>query len=100
MWEHEFGDIQRTETLSLPPWEEVCKQNSWVFRFVDAYGDKCKIEGYYNPNLHSGFIDVVKARTGMTDLPEYNKENYTKACRLAKKLFLWEDEDINQNAKM
>lgn len=90
-WYLEFGEIQRTETLSLPSWEEVNKQNSWVFRFVDADGDRCKIEGYYNPNLRSGFIDVVKAGTGMTDLPEYNKENYIKACRLAKKLFLGEE---------
>lgn len=85
-WQLEFGNIARTETLNLPTWEEFQKQDN-IFKFIDKQGYKCKIGGYYNPAI-GGFIDVVQGGTGLTDLDEYSKENYVKACRLAKKLFL------------
>lgn len=85
-WQLEFGNIKRVETIAFPTWEEFKKQNN-IFRFIDKQGYKCKIDGYCSPYT-GGFIDVVQGGTGLTDLNEFSKENYVKACRLAKKLFM------------
>ena len=86
----EFKGIERIETLSLPSWEEMSE--SWYneFKFVGgnglAYslvvvngGDKCII---IRDNL---YLDQRFYVDGTT------KENYIKACKVAKKLFLGEE---------
>lgn len=91
-WHKEFGCIERTERLELPTWEEF-GQSEKLIRFIGKFGQKCKIEGYFNLDLHSGFIDVTENGSSQINLPEYNKENYTLACRKAKELFLGENDD-------
>lgn len=99
-WEMEFGNIQRTDTLSLPSWEEFCDckySNEFTF-FVNGFE--------YNlfatvRNKECGEPDTLiigtndlKTACGYDEIFEkaYTKENYTEACRLAKKLFLGEKE--------
>ena len=88
-WKLEFGNIQRTETLSLPTWKEFQKHCDF-FRFTDKYGNKCTIEKY--GNYGNKFIDVVQNGVGIIfPYLSYNENDYIKACRLAKKLFLGEE---------
>lgn len=89
-WHAEFGYIERTERLELPTWEEFNKSEKMV-RFIGKNGEKCKLEGYFNLNLQSGFIDVVENGSSQLSLSEYTKENYTLACRKCKELFLGEN---------
>lgn len=86
-WHAEFGRIERTESLELPTWEEFNKSEKLV-RFIGKNGEKCKLEGYFNLNLQSGFIDVVENGSSQLSLSEYTKENYIFACRKCKELFL------------
>lgn len=95
-WYREFGCIERTERLELPTWEKF-DQSEKLIRFIGKFGQKCKLEGYFNLDLEnldleSGFIDVVENGTSKLLLSEYTKENYTLACRKAKELFLGEKE--------
>lgn len=86
-WYREFGCIERTERLELPTWEEF-DQSEKLIRFIGKFGQKCKIDGYFNLDLQSGFIDVTENGSSQINLPEYTKENYILACRKAKELFL------------
>ena len=88
-WEWEFGDIERTERLELPTWEEFDKSEK-IVRFIGKNGGKCKLEGYFDLDLQNGFIDVVENGSSQLSLSEYTKENYILACRKAKELFLGE----------
>ena len=88
-WYKEFSCIERTERLELPTWEEF-DQSEKLIRFIGKFGQKCKIDGYFNLDLQSGFIDVTENGSSQINLPEYNKENYILACRKAKELFLGE----------
>lgn len=87
-WQLEFGNITRTETLKLPTWEEFCKAPNLKF---------CGAEH----NLYHFFSDlkwlwleqvVDENWTIGLYLERATKENYIKACRLAKKLFLGESD--------
>ena len=78
-WYLDFGNITRTETLSLLSWEEFFNSGkSIVFR--DAYGDIQELKQYnreiYINKQYCGFL---------------TKENYIKACEICKKLFLGEE---------
>ena len=83
-WYVEFGNIERTEKLTLPTWEEVQndleKSPDGDYFIVD--NDKVTFI-YYKSN---GFEVISNCDNyhffGST------KENYLEACRLAKKLFL------------
>lgn len=90
-WAEEFKRIPRTDYLDLPTWEEFDKSEKLV-RFIGKNGGMCKLEGYFNLDLQSGFIDVVENGSSQLSLSEYTKENYTLACRKAKQLFLGEEE--------
>ena len=86
-WYLEFGNIERTEKLTLPTWEEV--QNDLEKRpdgdYVIVDNDKVTFI-YYKSN---GFEVISNC-----DNYHYfgsTKENYIEACRLAKKLFLGEE---------
>ena len=74
-----YQDITRTETLSLPTWEEfVNSGKSIVFR--DAYGDIQEL------NQYNREININEQYCGYL-----TKENYLAACELCRKLFLGED---------
>lgn len=82
-WNLKFGDITRTETLSLPRWEEFV-DNDWV-----EFTDKC----YHSWRIfYDGNYITVSNEFGHYDF-DYNKDGYIKACELAKKLFLGEVEE-------
>lgn len=80
-WQLEFGNILRLEKLLLPTWKEFDYHGE--FNFVDAKGYEWD---FYSPDKSR--ISLVSGYDHYEF--EYSKENYIKACRLAKKLFLGE----------
>ena len=85
-WHYEFGNITRTETLTLPSWEEITNKieegkpfkmyfNNEQFLFVSRLIVKVGKYDTYDIEIEPYFCE------GTT------KENYIKACRLVKKLF-------------
>lgn len=79
----EFQNITRTETLSLPTFEEFKKFERFDFKAKDGH--------IYTIHFISGFKTL--AITGIIENKYYGeatKENYLEACKIAKKLFLGE----------
>ena len=79
----EFQNITRTETLSLPKFEELKKFERFEFKAKDGHR--------YTIHYISGFNTL--AITGIIENKYYGeatKENYLEACKIAKKLFLGE----------
>lgn len=80
-----YKRIPKTEYLDLPTWEEFKKLGEFTF-----YGfHQGKIKMFYSIS-----DDNIKIDTGIdwyVFSKKYNKENYIKACRLCKKLFLGEE---------
>ena len=92
-WKEEFGCIERTERLELPTWEEVSKDfiplkvASGQYPVVE-FGDN-SIEIIVNENKD---IQVVLWADFVGNfVAPLTKENYIKACRKAKELFLGEN---------
>jgi len=90
-WELEFGNITRTEILSLPTWEELQKDLEKLpdgeYVIVDNYRitfTYCKPSGF--DLICCDYYAYDNYNFGST------KENYIEACKLAKKLFLGEKE--------
>lgn len=94
-WYLEFGNITRTETLSLPSWEEFNKIKELYFIFYvkqyeyTIFGTVKKTEfgkcdtliiSKENHKMSCGYDEIFEA--------EYTKENYIEACEICKKLFL------------
>ena len=86
-WHKEFGNIERTERLVLPTWEEIEKD----FNAINKFGTYPVVE------FNSGYMDIFvdnysKKFIVVTAQPRkpLTKENYTVACRKAKELFLGE----------
>lgn len=82
-WELEMTAI-RTETLKMPTWEEFVGKLKRKFKFIDKYGNRCSLNGYNDEN--GGFIDICVDMHQKAEF-DYNKENYTEACKLCLKLF-------------
>ena len=78
-----YKKIERTDTLDLPTWEEFDEQK-FVW-FVDKNQKQCCL--YYINCTNKIFINV---NGYVVNIGELNKENYLKACEVAKKLFLGE----------
>ena len=79
----EFQNITRTETLSLPTFEEFKKTQ--LFSFV---GEDWNVYTIY---YLSSFKTLAIAGINRTKYyGEATKENYLEACKIAKKLFLGE----------
>lgn len=79
----EFQNITRTETLSLPTFEELKKLERFDFKAKDGH--------VYTIHFISDFKTL--AITGIIENKYYGeaaKENYLEACKIAKKLFLGE----------
>lgn len=90
-WELEFGNITRTETLSLPTWEEIEKdlKNCSDGEYVIVDDDRVTFV-YYKLKKKPKLSIIANF-----DAIEFDatKENYIEACKLAKKLFLGEVEE-------
>lgn len=76
-----YKNIERTDTLNLPTWEEFDEQK-FVW-FVDKNQRQCCL--YYLNRTDKIFINV---NGDVINIGELNKGNYLKACEVAKKLFL------------
>lgn len=88
-WYLEFGNITRTEMLTLPTWEEIEKLKSGK-PYKVYFNDK---QFFFASRL---IIEVGKYDTYGEQIEQYfcegtTKENYLEACRIAKKLFLGEE---------
>ena len=83
------ANITRTETLPFLTWEEFDNGDKLI-RFKSKNGACCKLEGYFNKDTNSGFIDVV--RNGHCLFSEdYTEENFYKAYDECVRLFKEEE---------
>lgn len=79
----EFQNITRTETLSLPTFEEF--KNTQLFSFLGKDGN------IYTIHFISGFKTLaVVGMSGNKYYGEATKENYLEVCKIARNLFLGE----------
>jgi len=92
-----YQNITRTETLSLPTWEEITTNDEYnyygtsYFEFGAGYRLIVKLP---SEDDDCEFIGIdVNGNTELYDWEEATKENYLEACRLAKKLFLGEKDE-------
>lgn len=83
-WCLEFGNITRTETLSLPTWEEFITMVSNCEDF-DFHTSKHKAVSMRVINRNYLVVESCFNRYYDNEL---TKENYIKACRVANDLFL------------
>ena len=89
-----YQNITRTETLSLPTWEEVTINDKYnyygisYFEFGDGYRLFVKLPSEDNDCEFVG-IDVNK-NCELYHWEEATKENYLEACELCKKIFFGE----------
>lgn len=82
-WFAEFGDIERTERLELPTWEEF--KNKDCVSFITKTGKTVYIFNYDFDN------EIYISDTWyISEKFEYSQGGYTLACRKAKELFLGE----------
>jgi hypothetical protein len=85
-WKAEFCNIERTETLSLPSWEEAEKYGSefYIKFYSSDYNLYCIEFDEFEKS-----IELIK-QTNDFNIAKYwtlTKENYIEACRLCVKLF-------------
>lgn len=89
-WHKDFGCITRTERLELPTWEEFSKWD----KSIKFYNNSTKYSMYVfvkNKNTKNCRI-IIYADNGEQDWFVFEQpltqENYLKACRKCKELFL------------
>lgn len=85
-WYLEFGNITRTETLSLPRFESVVEPNKAFLLYEDNY-----YLAYITPTKQIVINYYKVPRIKNIFNKQLTKENYIEACKLAKKLFLGEE---------
>ena len=92
-WERDFKRIGRTEYLDLPSWEELqpkIKDLEVYHGYLIAFNSRFAME------YENGFIDQICLYQNQPPYESWNwnagKENYIKACGIAKRLFLGEEE--------
>lgn len=84
----EFKNIERTEILNLPTFEELKNFERFNFKAKDGHR--------YTIHFISGSNILVIAGIFTTEYyGEATKENYLEACKIAKNLFLGEDKNEN-----
>lgn len=87
-----FKRIPRTEYLDLPTWEEFCKLVNEDIRFYRNEYTYVLQSCYYSSGEETIELFERHYDYGNTLFEKpLTKENYIKACRLAKKLFLGEE---------
>ena len=98
-WQLEFGNITRTEKLSLPTFEEItASKHNVKTRSVVFYKNNHMYILEYAYQFDFGWGIFLERATMFDDEAETlfqqqaTKENYLKACKMAKKLFLGEAE--------
>lgn len=88
-WYLQFGNITRTETLSLPAWGKIQKRLEADTSFnVCSFDEILMFISDMRIIIHNyGYKKLVKVYD-----KKLTKENYIKACEICKKLFLGEEE--------
>lgn len=87
-----YQNITRTETLSLPTWEEV--ENDYIepnIILFHRFMKKDNTEAELVVDCFENKIEVLGVG-GAYNIWEATKENYLKACEICRKLFLGEGE--------
>ena len=79
------ANVTRTETLPFLTWEEFDNGDKLI-RFKSKNGDYCKLEGYFDKRINSGFIDVVVNGSGIFS-EDYTEANFYKAYDETVRLF-------------
>lgn len=87
IWQQDFGNIKRTDTLRLPSWEEIQKRLE-----ADIFFHVCSFDAIL---MFVSDMRIIINNYGYITLEKvYNekltKENYINACEICKKLFLGE----------
>lgn len=98
-WYLKFGNIKRTQTLSLPSWEEIFADKKILYNGIyncywldNAWKYGIEICAYIkNNDFKNGQI-----RVNGTYFNGITKKNYLKACILARKLYLKEQKETNK----
>ena len=93
-WKLEFGNIERTEKLTLPTWEEAQdKRFYYINNFQSLTGLRFFISIYKFTNdfeIHCSHGSKIGDYHIERHFDLRDKKQYLEACRLAKKLFLGE----------
>lgn len=84
-WEEEFGLVARTDKLELPEWNSF---DNTITLFTSKAGRMCMIQAFIKKESNLGYIEVVEGNRIVFSSNQYTKEEYIKACRHAKSLFL------------
>ena len=92
-WYKEFGCIERTESLELPPWEEMIKEprclDCWTKEFVVMKNDIPIGKAFIGVDFDCEMVSVEMG-SNQYFVEQLAKDNYIKACTIARKLFLGE----------
>lgn len=84
-WCKEFSCIKRTDKLELPEWNSF---DNTITLFTSKAGRMCMIQAFIKKESNLGYIEVVEGNRIVFSSNQYTKEEYIKACRHAKSLFL------------
>lgn len=91
-WQAEFGNIERVERLVLPTWEEF-ETTKISVKFFNKNKEYLMYVFVKNKNTNNCRIIIYaddREQDWIVFEQPLTKENYTKACRKAKELFLKE----------
>ena len=92
-WYKEFGCIERTERLVLPTWEEMIKEprclDCWTKEFVVMENDIPIGKAFIGVDFDCEMVSVEMG-SNQYFVEQLAKDNYIKACTIARKLFLGE----------
>lgn len=86
-WQHEMH-ASRLEQFDPPVWEEINENTDWRFRFFTRDGRDYRF-------VVNSFIECIdlESEYGESYCFDFTKEDYIKACTIARKLFLGESVD-------
>ena len=91
-WGCEFQNIKRTETLSLPSWEEINERlKNETHIAIDFYDKQHNKHFIWLNETQITIVDFINGNPHIGTDEILTKENYIEACEIARKLFLGED---------
>ena len=90
-WENEMH-TSRVERFEPPVWEEINDDTNWEFFFFTR-------DGYDYYFVVDGLMESISLRSeyGKKYYFDFTKEDYIKACTIARKLFLGESVEKGEN---
>ena len=90
-WEYEMH-ASRLERFDPPVWEEINEDTDWIFRFFTRDGRDYRF-------IVSGVLEYIELDSEYSESYyfDFTKEDYIKACTIARKLFLGESVEKGEN---